>query len=148
MQTRRSLRNVITRNRGLAASARRAPSPGTARAQIARRIAVPALVLVSFGATAAASPGAGHAARAQHPAGTRVNAVSFCAASKTALAHAAKRKRPWMYAVPAGRPWMYAPAGKPWMYAVPAGRPWMYAKINGRPTRSRACPKAARQVAA
>lgn len=149
MQTRRSLRNVITRNGGLAASARRAPSPGAARAQIARRIAVPALVLVSFGATAAASPGAGHAARAHQSSGTRVNAASFCAASKTVLAHAAKRKRPWMYAVPAGRPWMYAvPAGKPWMYAVPAGRPWMYAKINARTTRSRACQKTARQVAA
>jgi hypothetical protein len=90
MQTRRSLRSVITWNGGMAASARRAPLRGAARGQIARRIAVPALVLVSFGATAAAPPGAGHAARAQHPAGTRV-AASFCAATKTAQANAAKR---------------------------------------------------------
>ena len=117
MHTHRSLRNVITR---------------TARAQLARRMAVPALVLVSVGA---ASPAAAHAAPAQHQA-------------KSARACAAKHQRPWMYATPAGRPWMYAePAGRPWMYAAPAGRPWMYAKVNRSATKPRACRKATRRTA-
>jgi hypothetical protein len=138
MQTRRSLRNVITRTGGSAASARRAPSPGAARGQLARKIAVPALVLVSFGATAAASPGTGQAARAQHPAITTVNAAG-CAARTTAPAHAATRNRPWMYAITNGRPWMYA---------ITAGRPWMYAMINARGTGSRRCPQTASRVTA
>ena len=87
MQTRRSLRNVIMLTGGLAAIARRAPSPGAARAQLTRRIAVPALVFVSLGATAAASPGAAHAA-------------SSCAAGKPAQAHAVAQTRPWMYGKP------------------------------------------------
>jgi hypothetical protein len=136
MHTRRSLRNVITRPGGSVPSARCAPSPGTARAQLTRRMAVPALVLVSVGAIAAASPAAAQAAPTQHQA-------------KSARACATKHQRPWMYANSAGRPWMYAaPAGRPWMYAAPAGRPWMYAKVNGSATKPRACQKTARKATA
>lgn len=117
MQTHKSLRNVTTRTAGSALGSRRPPSPGAARAELARIIAVPALVLVSFGATAAASPGTGHVARARHAA----SAASLCAAGNAGPAHAAARKRPWMYAIINGRPWMYA---------VAAGRPWMYAEIS------------------
>jgi hypothetical protein len=116
-----------------AATARRAPSQGAARARLARRIAVPALVFVSLGATAAAS-GIAHAAPA-HQAGTA--AAGSCAAAKAAKAHAAKRTSPWMYAIINGRPWMYA---------VISGRPWMYAKPDA--TTARACQPAARRAAA
>lgn len=107
MQNRKSLRNVIARTGGPAASARRAPSPEAARVQLARTIAVPALVLVSIAATAAVAPGTGQASRAWHPAITTVSAAG-CASRRTAPTHAATRKRPWMYAIINGRPWMYA----------------------------------------
>ena len=125
MHTHRSLRNVITRPNGSVPSARRAPSPGAARAQLTRRMAVPALVLISVGAIAPASPAAAHFAPAQQ--------------AKSARACATKHQRPWMYA---------APAGRPWMYTAPAGRPWMYAKTNGSATIQRACQKTAPPQAA
>ncbi len=162
MQTRRSLRYVITRTGGSAATARRTPSPGTDRARLARKLAVPALVFVSFGATAAASPGISAHAAAGAPAvaGRAAQARLGSAGCAVRLPmRSATRRRPWMYAIVNGKPWMYAIVnGKPWMYAIVNGKPWMYAIVNGKPwmyaittghaTAPRACPRMSHRVSA
>ena len=126
METREKLRSVVVPTR--TGGSRRAPSPGTARAQLARKLALPALVLASFGFTAAASPGNG----AHHLAPARA-VVAHQAAARLCQ----PSKMPWMYAVPNHMPWMYAvPNHMPWMYAVPNHMPWMYAGLAGTPPRS------------
>ncbi|MGN6795823.1 MAG: hypothetical protein ACTHJW_25820 [Streptosporangiaceae bacterium] len=100
METQRKLRSVVKRVRGT-----------TSWTQLARKLVVPALALVSLGATAAASPatGAHHqtAGRAAHQA-----AASLCAHTKM----------PWMYSPTNHLPWMYSPTNHlPWMYASRGG---------------------------
>jgi hypothetical protein len=150
MQTRRSLRYVITRTGGSAATARRAPSPGTGRARLARKLAVPALAFASFGATAAASPGIGGDAAAGAPAvtGRAIHARLDSAGCAARLPmRPATRERPWMYAIVNGKPWMYAIVnGKPWMYAIVNGKPWMYAITAGHAAAPRACPTISHRV--
>jgi hypothetical protein len=135
METRKKLRSVVVRTHRTRAGSGRALSPGTARAQLARKLAVPALVIASLGSTAAASPGNGayHMSPARavlaHQAAARI-----CQASRL----------PWMYAVPNHMPWMYAvPNRMPWMYAVTNHMPWMYAVLAGTSPRSCAARTAA-----
>ena len=128
MKTRRSLRIVHKRNGGTAARSRPATSPGTPHGRLARTLAVPALIVVSFGATAA-----GYAHQA-----VPVRGAAACSAAKPA-------HMPWMYAKPNRMPWMYAkPNHMPWMYAKPNRMPWMYGKPSPG---TRACPRAARKAA-
>ena len=130
METRKKLRSVAVRTHRTRAGSPRAPSPGTARAQLARKLAVPALVLASLGSTAAASPGNGaHHMSPARAVLAREAAARICQANRM----------PWMYTVPNHMPWMYAvPNRMPWMYAVPNHMPWMNAVLAG--TSPRFCP--------
>ena len=131
MKTRRSLRNVNTRTGGTASRQRRARSLGTPRARLARTLAVPALVFLSFGATSA-----GYANRA-------------VPARQAACGAAKPGRMPWMYARPNHMPWMYAKPGRmPWMYAKPNHMPWMYGMKASPAARARACDNAARKATA
>jgi hypothetical protein len=122
MKTRRPLRNVNTRTGGTASRSRRARSQGTPRAGLARTLAVPALVFVSFGATAAVY--ANRAVPAQE------TAAAVCNAAKAS-------HMPWMYA---------KPNHMPWMYAKPSYMPWMYGTKAGPASATRACHRTSRQA--
>jgi hypothetical protein len=91
----RSLRRVIMRTGGPVRSARREPSVRTIRSQAMRGILVPALVLASLGATAAASPGHGTSGH------VHASAKRSCKIDN----------RPWIYATVDNRPWIYAAVG-------------------------------------
>ena len=95
MNKHRSLRRVIMRTGGPVRSARREPSVRTVRSQAMRGILVPALVLASLGATAAASPG--HATSGH----VQASAKKSCKTDS----------RPWIYAAVDNRPWIYAAVG-------------------------------------
>jgi hypothetical protein len=82
-------------------------------ARITRKFVVPAVMLASLGAIAAASPGAPHPS-AGHVRLPRAAALTVCVHNKL----------PWMYAATNKLPWMYAATNRlPWMYAVRAGHP-------------------------
>ena len=127
MKTHRPSRYVIMRTGGAVRNARRAPWARAVRAQATRGILVPALMLISLGAGAAASPGHGinghvHASAHQpaHGLALRANAdaISFCKTDSRRRSHVAIEQMPWMYAAIAKMPWMYAATDKmPWMYA-------------------------------
>ena len=137
MKTHRPSRYVIMRTGGAVRNARRAPWARAVRAQATRGILVPALMLISLGAGAAASPGHGinghvHASAHQpaHGLALRANAdaISFCKTDSRRRSHVAIEQMPWMYAAIAKMPWMYAAIAKmPWMYAATDKMPWMYA---------------------
>jgi hypothetical protein len=95
MNKHRSLRRVIMRTGGPVRSARREPSVRTVRSQAMRGILIPALVLASLGATAAASPGHGTSDHIQ------ASAKRSCKIDN----------RPWIYAAVDNRPWIYAAVG-------------------------------------
>jgi hypothetical protein len=143
MRTYRSLWHVILRTGRSAGNARREPSAGTVRARATRGILVPALVLGSLGATAAASPGDGSTshvyASAYQPAALSAGADSM---SSCTTVTSPWMYSPWMYSPHS--PWMYSPYS-PWMYS-----PWMYAlrTPSGGTTELRAAPvRAERRVA-
>ena len=95
MNKHRSLRRVIMRTGGPVRSARREPSVRTVRSQAMRGILIPALVLASLGATAAASPAHGTSDHIQ------ASAKRSCKTDN----------RPWIYAAVDNRPWIYAAVG-------------------------------------
>jgi hypothetical protein len=126
MKTDKLSRYVIIRTGGSVRSARRAPWARMVRAQATRGILVPALMLVSLSAGAAASPGHGigdyvHASAHQpaHSLALRVNADSIksCKIDNRIRWYAAIEQMPWMYAAINKMPWMYAPTR---MYAPQA----------------------------
>src|SRR6266568_4662345 len=100
MKTHRWLWHVIRRTGGPAGGARREPRAGTARARAARGILVPALVLGSLGATAAASPGTASASNVPVSAHQLAHSLRSCNALTS--------------------PWMYTSVTSPWMYRAPA----------------------------
>src|SRR6266571_2699175 len=109
MKTHRWLWHVIRRTGGPAGGARREPRAGTARARAARGILVPALVLGSLGATAAASPGTASASNVPVSAHQLAHSLRSCNALTS----------PWMY-TSVTSPWMYTAVTSPWMYRAPA----------------------------
>ena len=128
MKTNKLSRYVTMRTGGSVRSARRAPSARTVRAQATRGILVPALMLVSLGAGAAASPGHGiggyvyaSAHQPAHSLALRANADSIESCKID--------KMPWMYAAIDKMPWMYAPTR-------------MYAPQARHASRVRVCPMA------
>ena len=114
MKTHRWLWHVIRRTGGPAGGARREPRAGTARARAARGILVPALVLGSLGATAAASPGTASASNVPVSAHQLAHSLRSCNALTS----------PWMY-TSVTSPWMYTSVTSPWMYTAVTS-PWMY----------------------
>jgi hypothetical protein len=118
MKTGKLSRYMTMRTGGSVRRARHASWVRTVRAQAMRGILVPALMLVSLGAGAAASPGHGiggyvHASAHQpaHSLVLRANADSIksCKIDNRIWWYAAISKMPWMYATIDKMPWMYAP---------------------------------------
>ncbi len=123
MKTHRWLWHVIRRTGGPAGGARREPRAGTARARAARGILVPALVLGSLGATAAASPGTASASNVPVSAHQLAHSLRSCNALTS----------PWMY-TSVTSPWMYTSVRSPWMYTsvtnTSVTSPWMYTAVT------------------
>jgi hypothetical protein len=118
MKTHRPSRYVILRTGGSVRSARRALSARKVRARATNGILAPALMLVSLGAGAAASPGHGidnhvraSAHQPVHSLAHRARAGSArpCRIDSRLWVYAAIEKMPWMYAGINKMPWMYAP---------------------------------------
>ena len=136
MKTHRPLRYVISRASGAAGVARREAPAGTARAQAARGILVPALVLASLGAVVAAWPdhhiGSHVQAGTRQAAGShalvaRDDSVRSCMIDKSRSTPSASPNIAWMYAASPNTAWMYtASPNTAWMYAVPRKTAWMY----------------------
>src|SRR6266571_4232722 len=127
MKTHRWLWHVIRRTGGPAGGARREPRAGTARARAARGILVPALVLGSLGATAAASPGTASASNVPVSAHQLAHSLRSCNALTSPWMYTSVTS-PWMY-TSVRSPWMYTSVTSPWMYTS-VRSPWMYTSVT------------------
>lgn len=145
MENCRALLHVIMRTGGSDGGAHRIGWLRQARNQAIRQILVPALVLVSFGATAAASPS--HSINdsvvrltAQHSVYSpmrlmHAHSIKRCKMTGRHAINSTILKMPWMYTTTNNRmPWMYTTTNNrmPWTYATPYRMPWMYGS-NGSP---------------
>jgi len=171
METLRPLRHVVRPTSGPAGSARREAWTGALRSQAVHGIAIPALALLSLGATAAASPGhtvSGPVHASAYQLASRLTlqaparSVRACVTAHRPWTHVARGSRPltytparipWMFTATIDRPWIYTPARIPWMFTVtstyrprtyaPARTPWMFGPPNSL-TGAAACPAGTR----
>jgi hypothetical protein len=161
MRSHGSLLRVSSKAGGSGDNAQKEQAPKPIALRIARGILIPALVVASLGATAAAAPGHDHirTAAGQTASSILLRPASHSKACRTTFV-------PWMYA-PArsltsrtsaasrapklGVPWMYTTSGValmspgsrvPWMYGPDSRVPWMYG-----PCRSAAISPARRAAA-